>query len=154
MYPSQELIKQTDKDHPERRCLERALDEMQDLSLYVNEVKRDNEALQLINEIQNSIVDLKMVSQHTCNAGDTPHDLSLLQPQKVHLKDYGRLLKDGELKVRAHTENKHRNRYVTVVQECKSDSKSSRRYVFLFDKVLLMCKSRVSEYPSRIARLA
>lgn len=49
----QELIKQTDKNHPDRKSLERALDEMQDLSLYVNEVKRDNEALQLINEIQN-----------------------------------------------------------------------------------------------------
>ena len=35
---------------------------MQDLSLYVNEVKRDNETLQLIEEIQNSIVDLQMVS--------------------------------------------------------------------------------------------
>ena len=34
---------------------------MQDLSLYVNEVKRDNEALQLILDIQNSIVDLQMV---------------------------------------------------------------------------------------------
>ena len=33
----------------------------QDLSLYVNEVKRDDEALQLINEIQHSIVDLAMV---------------------------------------------------------------------------------------------
>ena len=49
----QELIKQTDKGHPDRKSLERALDEMQDLSLYVNEVKRDNEALQLITEIQN-----------------------------------------------------------------------------------------------------
>ena len=34
---------------------------MQDLSLYVNEVKRDNEALALIQEIQNSITDLQMV---------------------------------------------------------------------------------------------
>ena len=36
----------------------------QDLSLYVNEVKRDNEALLLIQEIQNSIVDLQMVRYH------------------------------------------------------------------------------------------
>lgn len=49
---SQELIKQTDHGHPQRCGLETALEAMQDLSLYVNEVKRDNEALQLINEIQ------------------------------------------------------------------------------------------------------
>lgn len=41
--------------------LQQALEEMQDLSLYINEVKRDNEALALIQEIQNSIVDLQMV---------------------------------------------------------------------------------------------
>ena len=58
---SQELIKQTDREDPERKALDRALEEMKDLSLYVNEVKRDNEALQLIDEIQNSISDLQMV---------------------------------------------------------------------------------------------
>ena len=57
----QELIKNTDKKAPDRCALQRALEEMQDLSLYVNEVKRDNEALQLILDIQNSIVDLQMV---------------------------------------------------------------------------------------------
>ena len=57
----QELIKNTDKRAPDRYALQRALEEMQDLSLYVNEVKRDNEALQLILDIQNSIVDLQMV---------------------------------------------------------------------------------------------
>ncbi len=44
--------------------MEKALEAMQDLSLYVNEVKRDDEALQLINEIQNSIIDLAMVSDN------------------------------------------------------------------------------------------
>ena len=38
---------------------------LQDLSLYVNEVKRDNESLLLIQEIQNSIVDLQMVRHKT-----------------------------------------------------------------------------------------
>ena len=65
----QELIKQTDRDHPDRKSLDRALEEMKDLSLYVNEVKRDNEALQLICEIQNSITDLQMVSR--ANVGNT-----------------------------------------------------------------------------------
>ena len=38
-----------------------ALETMQDVAKYINEVKRDNETLQLIEEIQNSIVDLQMV---------------------------------------------------------------------------------------------
>ena len=58
----QELIKNTEKTARDLPALQRALEEMQDLSLYVNEVKRDNEALQLILDIQNSIVDLQMVS--------------------------------------------------------------------------------------------
>lgn len=52
----QELIKCTDKDHVERRQLETALEAMQDLSLYVNEVKRDDEALQLLKAIQDRCV--------------------------------------------------------------------------------------------------
>jgi hypothetical protein len=122
---------------------------MQDLSLYVNEVKRDNEALQLINEIQNSIVDLKMVCVffkmdfHYCIS------FCFSQPQKVSLKDYGRLLRDGELKVKAHVDNKLRNRFVGFAQSnhcilIEFIYFLTSRYVFLFDKVLLMCKSRVS----------
>ncbi|XP_013411702.1 protein vav isoform X3 [Lingula anatina] len=104
-----ELIKQTDKKSPDRTFLEKALEAMQDLSLYVNEVKRDNEQLQLIQEIQDSIVDLQM-------------------PEKTSLKDYGRLLKDGELKIKSHEDNRLKT-----------------RYIFLFDKVMLMCKSRTME---------
>ncbi|XP_064616127.1 guanine nucleotide exchange factor VAV2-like isoform X2 [Liolophura sinensis] len=105
-----ELIKQTDKNSDEKKSLERALEAMQDLSFYVNEVKRDNETLQLIREIQNSIVDLQM-------------------PPNTFLKDYGRLQKDGELRVRSHPDNRLKS-----------------RYIFLFDKVMLMCKSRGETY--------
>ncbi|KAL4219511.1 Guanine nucleotide exchange factor vav2 [Mactra antiquata] len=102
-----ELIKNTDKNHEDIPYLQQALEAMQDLSLYVNEVKRDNEALALIQEIQNSIVDLQM-------------------PSNMSLRDYGRLQKDGELKVRSHVDNKVR-----------------QRYIFLFDKVMLMGKARI-----------
>ncbi|KAK3088015.1 hypothetical protein FSP39_013478 [Pinctada imbricata] len=105
-----ELIKSTDKNANDRDSLERGLEAMMDLSLYVNEVKRDNETLQLIAEIQNSISDLEM-------------------PAKTSLKDYGRLQKDGELRVKNHSDNKMRI-----------------RYIFLFDKVMLMCKARGETY--------
>ncbi|KAH9514596.1 Guanine nucleotide exchange factor vav3, partial [Bulinus truncatus] len=102
-----ELIKNTDKTSSEREGLEHALEAMQDLSLYVNEVKRDHESLILIEDIQNSINDLKM-------------------PPNTTLKDYGRFQKDGELKVMSHPDSRQRN-----------------RHIFLFDKVMLMCKAKI-----------
>ncbi|CAH1785616.1 unnamed protein product, partial [Owenia fusiformis] len=104
-----ELVKQTDKMHEDRQGLEKALEAMQDLSLYVNEVKRDHETIQTTMEIQANIVDLAL-------------------PVNTSLKDYGRLLKDGELRVKSHEDTRTR---------------PSNRCIFLFDKVMLMCKSRM-----------
>ncbi|XP_052719365.1 guanine nucleotide exchange factor VAV2-like [Crassostrea angulata] len=50
-------------------------------------------------------------------------------PAKTTLKDYGRLQKDGELKVKNNTDNKIRF-----------------RYIFLFDKAMLMCKAKGIAY--------
>ncbi|XP_065932643.1 guanine nucleotide exchange factor VAV2 isoform X5 [Magallana gigas] len=110
-----ELIKQSGKQAEDKDSLEQGLEAMMDLSLYVNEVKRDNETLQLIEEIQSSIGDLQMYLPKT--------------PANTTLKDYGRLQKDGELKVKNHTDNKIRI-----------------RYIFLFDKVMLMCKAKGESY--------
>ncbi|XP_054717331.1 protein vav-like [Uloborus diversus] len=104
-----ELIKNTPKTHDDYLNLQKALDSMVDLAHYINEVKRDNETLQIIRDIENSITDLRM-------------------PDDLELKDYGRLLKDGELKIRSHDDNRLKN-----------------RYVFLFEKVMLMCKSTRGE---------
>ncbi|XP_055898518.1 guanine nucleotide exchange factor VAV3-like isoform X2 [Biomphalaria glabrata] len=112
-----ELIKNTDKSSIEREGLERALEAMQDLSLYVNEVKRDHESLILIEDIQNSINDLKM-------------------PPNTTLKDYGRFQKDGELKVLSHSDTRQRNRL-------DASGHTEKRHIFLFDKVMLMCKAKM-----------
>ncbi|GFY35885.1 guanine nucleotide exchange factor VAV3 [Trichonephila clavipes] len=104
-----ELIRNTPKTHEDYFGLQKALDAMLDLAQYINEVKRDNETLQIIRDIQASITDLRM-------------------PEDLELKDYGRLLKDGELKIRSHDDNRLKN-----------------RYVFIFDKVMLMCKSTRGE---------
>ncbi|GAB6033077.1 hypothetical protein CHUAL_012691 [Chamberlinius hualienensis] len=101
-----ELKKNTPDTHDDYPGLERALESMLDISQYINEVKRDNETLQLISEIQNHITDFPM-------------------SEDVDLKDYGRLLRDGELKIKSH---------------CDS-GKTKIRYVFLFDRGILMCKS-------------
>ncbi|KAG1675829.1 Protein vav [Nymphon striatum] len=108
-----ELLKHSLDTHEDYEGLEKALESMLDLSMYINEVKRDNETLQIIKDIENSITDLSMVN---------------FQSKNTELKDYGRLLKDGEMKIRSHDDNKLKN-----------------RYIFIFDKVMLMCKSTRGE---------
>ncbi|CAG2110284.1 unnamed protein product [Medioppia subpectinata] len=100
-----QLIKTTVDTHEDYSGLQRAHQAMVDIGQYINEVKRDTETLGIITDIQASITDLDM-------------------PENTELKDYGRLLKDGELKIRSHEENRLKN-----------------RYIFVFDKVMLMCKS-------------
>ena len=75
------LVEETPRDWKEDRSqLEKARDVMVDIAHYINEVKRDSDTLDIIHDIQTSIIDWD-------------------RPEDVQLKDYGRLLKDGELKV-------------------------------------------------------
>ncbi|XP_034233685.1 protein vav [Thrips palmi] len=99
------LISETQHNHDDFRGLERAKEAMVDVAQYCNEVKRDSDTLQIMHDIQESISDWVM-------------------PEDTELKDYGRLLKDGELRIKAH-----------------NDQKVKVRYVFIFDQVMLMCKS-------------
>jgi guanine nucleotide exchange factor VAV len=112
-----ELLRQTPDSAPEAQsALRIAYEHMIDLGQFINEVKRDAETLQIIADIERSITDLEM-------------------PEQTQLQDYGRLVRDGELKVRAHDDHKLRP-----------------RYVFVFDKVLLMCKAmRGDQYSYRQA---
>ncbi|XP_039738854.1 guanine nucleotide exchange factor VAV2 isoform X2 [Pteropus medius] len=93
-------------DRPERQQLKEALEAMQDLAMYINEVKRDKETLKKISEFQSSIENLQ-----------------------VKLEEFGRPKIDGELKVRS------------IVNHTKQD-----RYLFLFDKVVIVCKRRGYSY--------
>lgn len=102
-----ELIRSTAETHEDYAGLKQAHDMMLDIGGYINEVKRDTETLEIIADIQRSIVDLSM-------------------PDNYELKDYGRLLKDGEVRLRSHDDPKMRLK---------------NRYVFVFDKVVLMCKA-------------
>ncbi|XP_021933195.1 protein vav isoform X2 [Zootermopsis nevadensis] len=108
------LISETQLNHEDYRGLERAKEAMVDVAQYINEVKRDSDTLQIMRSIQESIIDWDM-------------------PENTELKDYGRLLKDGELRIKAH-----------------DDQKIKVRYVFIFDQVMLMCKSmRGDQYSYR-----
>ncbi|XP_076140772.1 guanine nucleotide exchange factor VAV2 isoform X1 [Alosa pseudoharengus] len=100
-------------DRPERLQLKEALEAMQDLAMYINEVKRDNETLKKISEFQSSIENL----------------VCFFPYQHVKLEEYGRPKIDGELKVS------------TAVNRTKQD-----RYIFLFDKVVIVCKRKGYNY--------
>ncbi|XP_030063550.1 guanine nucleotide exchange factor VAV2 isoform X2 [Microcaecilia unicolor] len=93
-------------DRPEKQQLKEALEAMQDLAMYINEVKRDKETLKKISEFQSSIENLQ-----------------------VKLEEFGRPKIDGELKVR------------TIINNTKQD-----RYLFLFDKVVIVCKRKGYSY--------
>ncbi|TKR82714.1 hypothetical protein L596_016397 [Steinernema carpocapsae] len=100
-----QLIDSTPVDSPDRKSLDEAHEAMQDINGYINEVKRDYEAQQLVAVIQKSIPDLEM-------------------PTNMRLTDYGRLIKDGEIKMAYQ----------------KDGGKLKSRYIFIFDKVMLVCK--------------
>ncbi|XP_039204286.1 guanine nucleotide exchange factor VAV2 isoform X3 [Crotalus tigris] len=96
-------------DRPEKQQLKEALEAMQDLAMFINEVKRDKETLKKISEFQSSIENLP-----------------------VKLEEYGRPKIDGELKVRS------------IINHTKQD-----RYLFLFDKVVIVCKRKGYSYEQK-----
>ncbi|CAG9133745.1 unnamed protein product [Plutella xylostella] len=100
------LVHETQPNHEEFRGLERAKEAMVDVAQYINEVKRDSEVLVLLSKVQESIIDW---DGYGCGGGS--------------LASYGRLLLDGELKVKSH-----------------EDQKLRPQYVFVFDKLMLLCK--------------
>ncbi|KOC65970.1 Protein vav [Habropoda laboriosa] len=105
------LVEETPCDWLEdRRQLGKAREVMVDIAQYINEVKRDSDTLDIIRDIQASIIDW-----------DVPED--------AQLKDFGRLLRDGELKVKAH-----------------GDQRMKARYAFVFEQVVLICKGRGEQY--------
>ncbi|XP_078045355.1 vav guanine nucleotide exchange factor isoform X3 [Augochlora pura] len=100
------LVEETPIEWQEdRNYLARARDQMIDIAQYINEVKRDSDTLDIIKDIQASIIDWNI-------------------PEDAQLKDFGRLLKDGELKVKAH-----------------DDHRTKARYAFVFEQIVLICKA-------------
>lgn len=101
------MISSTPESHEDYRSYAGGYEAMIDVAEYINEAKRDSELIHNINVIQNSITALTM-------------------PDNTSLKDYGRLKKDGELKVQSHEQGAGKHR---------------QRYIFLFDNLILMSKS-------------
>lgn len=92
------------QNHEEYQELKRAREVMLDVAGYINEAARDSEHLAVIKKVQENIVEWDVSSG-------------------LKLENCGRLIKDAELKIKAHDCQKVRN-----------------RYVFIFDKVMILCK--------------
>ena len=106
------MVKATPDQHEDYRSFVQAHEAMIDVASYINEAKRDSELLHNINVIEKSISALTM-------------------PDNTSLKDYGRLKKDGEVKVQSH--------------ELGNGTKHRQRYIFLFDKLILMSKTNSND---------
>lgn len=107
----EKLIEFTDRNHEDYNDLKRAREAMLDVAGFINETARDTEHINVIKKLNDNIVEWN----------DSP---------ECKLEKYGRLLRDGELRIKAHNDNKVRN-----------------RYVFIFDKCMIICKQlRVSVY--------
>ncbi|KFB45541.1 AGAP010292-PA-like protein [Anopheles sinensis] len=99
------LVQETVPTHEDFRGLERAKEAMVDVAQYSNEVKRDSEHLIVIQKVKESISDLNL-------------------PNGNNLEQYGRLLLDGDLNIKAH-----------------EDQKMKHRYAFVFEKVMILVKN-------------
>lgn len=103
------LVHETSPAHEDYRGLERAKEAMVDVAQFTNEVKRDSEHLVVIQKVKESIIDLDLR-----NGND--------------LKQYGHLLLDGELNIKAH-----------------EDQKTKHRYAFIFEKIMILVKNSNSK---------
>lgn len=99
------LVHETSPTHEDYRGLERAKEAMVDVAQFTNEVKRDSEHLVVIQKVRESILDLNL-------------------PNGNDLTQYGRLLLDGDLNIKAH-----------------EDQKTKHRYAFIFEKLLILVKT-------------
>lgn len=105
-----QMIKNTNSSNEDYQGLKRAHETLVDLGQYINEVKRDTEVMQIVSDIEQSIIGLNM-------------------PVNTKLEDYGRLIMDGNIRIRGPNEHPK----IKLPHD-------SKRYVFVFDKVILMCK--------------
>lgn len=128
------LVHETSPTHEDYRGLERAKEAMVDVAQYINEVKRDCEQLNVIKKVRESIIDLNL-------------------PNGNELSQYGRLLLDGDLNIKAHEDQKHKHRYAFIFEKIMILVKNSNtrigegQYTFreahnLADYLIEMCHSR------------
>ncbi len=102
---------------------------MLDVAEYINEARRDHEMRQIISDVQVCDLGSWMWKEQIITSYCFPTQLSISDWNTVEnssLVEYGRLIKDGELKMRSHEE---------------SSRAAKLRYVFLFNRGVIFCKA-------------
>ncbi|KAL1517114.1 hypothetical protein ABEB36_000923 [Hypothenemus hampei] len=126
----EKLIETTDEHHDEHSELKRAKESMLDVAGYINEVHRDVEHLNVINNLQENIVEWE-------------------RDPDLKLSDYGKLIKDAELRIKAHDDQKTRNRYVFIFDKCILICKQLRGNQFAFRDMLNIMEFHVEDSHNR-----
>lgn len=108
-----EISKRTATSHPDSQGLKRAKEVMADVSGCINAIKHDSDHLSVIKKVSESIIDFNF-------------------PNGNELWQYGRLLLDGELSVKAHNSQEHK-----------------LRYAFVFEKIMILVKNDESNTAER-----
>ncbi|XP_077968932.1 proto-oncogene vav-like isoform X1 [Styela clava] len=111
-----ELNKHTTDGHVDKPNMPQALTSMQELSLYINEVKRDSEELIKINQIEARLEEYD---------------------QSIPLREYGRVRYDGELKVKFADDKNISSRYVFLSDKALFMSKLKNDSYILKDLIRL-----------------
>ncbi|XP_014206932.1 protein vav isoform X2 [Copidosoma floridanum] len=125
------LVEETPREWVEDiRLLTQAREVMVDVAQYINEVKRDSDTIDIIRDIQESIVDWE-------------------RSEDFQLKNYGRLLKDGELKIKAHGDQRIKARYAFVFEQVVLVCKAGRGDVFCYRETIRLDEYRVEDPSNR-----
>ncbi|CAI4229270.1 unnamed protein product [Auanema sp. JU1783] len=128
-----EMLKATSVESPDRKSLESAKEAMEDLSAYVNEMKRDHEAMHLVREVERSVNDLNM-------------------PGETTLLDYGRLNTDCEVQIRESVDRvsgKHKNRHVFLFDKVLFICQAARRGVYRYKAAYVIQDLKIEPFENR-----
>ncbi|OQV19931.1 Protein vav [Hypsibius exemplaris] len=121
-----ELVKQSASLPQEQQAaVARSLMIMADIAMYINEVKRDSEMIDLIKSVEDSITDLQM-------------------PENLHLTSYGHLHIDGIVRFRPHESTTPKTRHIFVFDRVMLIVKPTKA-VFTYQDALIMDEFRVDE---------
>ncbi|XP_055347401.1 protein vav-like [Paramacrobiotus metropolitanus] len=106
--------------------LQAALDIMLDVAVYINEVKRDNEMIDWIKAIENSIQEFEM-------------------PGKQHFTEWGRLLQDGQVRFRPHETTTPKTRHIFVFDRVMLVVKQTKNDQYCYKSALNLSDFNVDE---------
>ncbi|XP_017779604.1 PREDICTED: protein vav isoform X2 [Nicrophorus vespilloides] len=124
----EKLVESTDPNHEEYKELKRAREAMVDVANYINEMARDKDHLNVLKEVRKNMV---------WDGNDFP------------IETCGRLRKDGEIKVKEHSEKATKSRYVFIFDKYMFLTKQTRPNQFMFRGKLDLADFTIEDHNNR-----